>query len=273
MNDEETDEATANITSVEEILTELLTLAYGQIKDEEMLNILKQLENYRKLLSECILEEAPYIMPLNMKRLKQSVKEGFVAFKRCKDVVSQEEEKKAVSEAFMRENWDYDICCSCLNGRRINLYWEQNCKKRKCFIVFFFFFFLSYIIPLLLLLFYLFHAVTPLFSSSSTFYRAGLVRNTSREVWEPFLHVVGFSILHLDQRPVSSILYCIWRNHRDLPPPISTLTSTHVGVWGVSRNRPRVIWRMRKGCILFKDSSSSTSCHHCSSASCHHGWS
>ena len=69
MNEEETDEAIANITSVKEMMTKLLTLAYDQIKDEEMLNILKQLENYRKLLSECILEEAPDSPPLNLERL------------------------------------------------------------------------------------------------------------------------------------------------------------------------------------------------------------
>ena len=51
MNDEETDEAIANIVSVEEMMTKMLTLGYDQIiRDEEMLNILKQLENYRKLL-------------------------------------------------------------------------------------------------------------------------------------------------------------------------------------------------------------------------------
>ena len=108
MNEEETDGAIANITSVEEMMTKLLTLAYDQIKDEEMLNILKQLENYRKLLSECILEEAPDSAPLNMERLKQSLKVGFNAFKKCKDEMSKEEKKKAVWEAFMRSNnWDY----------------------------------------------------------------------------------------------------------------------------------------------------------------------
>ena len=108
MNDEETDEEIANIVSMEEMMTKLLTLAYDQIRDEEMLNIPKQLENYRKLLSECILEEAPDSTPLNMKRLKQSLKVGFNAFKRCKDVMSKEEKKKAVWEAFMRSNnWDY----------------------------------------------------------------------------------------------------------------------------------------------------------------------
>ena len=108
MNDDETNEAIANIESVEESVTKLLALAYDQIRNEEMLNILHQLQDYRKLLSECILEEAPYSMPLNMKRLKQSLKVGFVAFKRSKDVVSQEEKKKAVWEAFMRSNnWDY----------------------------------------------------------------------------------------------------------------------------------------------------------------------
>ena len=107
MNEEETDEAIANIGSVKEMMTKLLTLAYDQIKDEEMLNILKQLENYRKLLSECILEEAPD-RPLNMERLKQSLKADFAAFKRCKDVMSKEEKKKAVWEAFMcSNNWDY----------------------------------------------------------------------------------------------------------------------------------------------------------------------
>ena len=82
------------------------------------------------------------------------------------------------------------------------------------------------------LLFFLFLRVLPhpwfFFSSSSTCYRAGLVCNTSREVWEPalhvvdafehngrycssnlFLHVFVVSILHLDQRPVSSIQHSI----------------------------------------------------------------
>ena len=74
MNEEETDKAMANAGSVKDMMTKLLTLAYNQIKDEEMLNILKQLENYRKLLSECILEEAPDSTPLNMERLKQFLK-------------------------------------------------------------------------------------------------------------------------------------------------------------------------------------------------------
>ena len=65
MNEKEADEAIASITSVEEMMTKLLTLAYDQIQDEEMINILSQLENYRKLLSECILEGAPDSTPLN----------------------------------------------------------------------------------------------------------------------------------------------------------------------------------------------------------------
>ena len=107
MNEKEADEAIASITSAEEI-TKLLTLAYDQIQNEEMINILNQLENYRKLLSECILEGAPDSTPLNLKRLKQSLKAGFNAFKRCKVVMSKEEKKKAVWEAFMcSNNWDY----------------------------------------------------------------------------------------------------------------------------------------------------------------------
>ena len=66
MNEEEKDEAIDNLGSVEEMMTKLLTLAYERIKDEEMMNILKQLDNYRKLLSECALEEAPNSTPLNM---------------------------------------------------------------------------------------------------------------------------------------------------------------------------------------------------------------
>ena len=85
MNEEEKDEAMANIASTEEMITKLLALAYDQIQDEEVMNILKQLKNYRKLLSECILEGA-----------------GFTAFKKCKDEMSKEEKKKAVWEAFMR---------------------------------------------------------------------------------------------------------------------------------------------------------------------------
>ena len=100
MNEEEKDEAIANIASTEEMITKLLTWAYDQ--DEEVLNILKQLENYRKLLSECMLEEAPDSPPLNLERLKQSLKVGFNAFKKCKDEMSKEEKKKAVWEAFMR---------------------------------------------------------------------------------------------------------------------------------------------------------------------------
>ena len=108
MNEKEADKAIASITSVEEMMTKLLTLAYDQIQDEEMVNILNQLENYRKLLSECILEGAPDSTPLNMKRLKQSLKAGFNAFKRCKAVMSKEEKKKAVWAAFMCwNNWDY----------------------------------------------------------------------------------------------------------------------------------------------------------------------
>ena len=94
MNDGEKHEATANIESEEERVTKLLALSCDQIRSEEMLNILKQLLDYRILLSECIFEEAPHNIPLNTKRLKQSLKEGFVAFKRCKDVVSKEEKKK-----------------------------------------------------------------------------------------------------------------------------------------------------------------------------------
>ena len=101
MNEEEKDEAIANIASTEEMITKLLTLAYDEIKDEEVINILNQLENYRKLLSECILEGAPDGPPLNLERLKQSLK-------RRKDEMSKEEKKKAVWEAFMRSNnWDY----------------------------------------------------------------------------------------------------------------------------------------------------------------------
>ena len=55
-----------------------------------------------------MLEGAPDSPPLNLKRLKQSLKVGFNAFKKCTDEMSKEEKKKAVWEAFMRSNnWDY----------------------------------------------------------------------------------------------------------------------------------------------------------------------